>query len=242
MLTESETAIARIRGDNFRQRPAKAQVEEISDTSVREVLMRPQNLRINEVRNRVVHKNAYRPRRAEVEESSHEREVEPSLPGPDVTEVRYPQAIRSFGSEVAFDQVRSGRDTLGARAHCGTSLPPWTFTPEQRGISHQPRYSLSGAPHPECSQLEVDSRSPVGFAAISVDTGYLLGKDGVGPGPCRWRSASATTSLTFRDQPPPIRELIPVRASHSKGEGNKRKGSGLLRADPATRQKLLRRL
>jgi hypothetical protein len=77
-LTESETAIARIRGDTFRQRPAKAQVEEISDTSVRDVLMRPQNLRINELRNRVVHKNAYQPRRAEVEESSHEREVEPS--------------------------------------------------------------------------------------------------------------------------------------------------------------------
>ena len=63
-LNESETATARIRGDNFRQRPAKARVEEISDTSVRDVPMRLQNLRINELRNRVVHKNAYRPRRA----------------------------------------------------------------------------------------------------------------------------------------------------------------------------------
>jgi hypothetical protein len=34
--------------------------------------MRLQNLRINELRNRVVHKNAYRPRRAEVEECSDE--------------------------------------------------------------------------------------------------------------------------------------------------------------------------
>jgi hypothetical protein len=54
-LNESETAIARIRGDNFRQRPTKAQVEEISDASVRDVLMWLQNLRINELRNRVVH-------------------------------------------------------------------------------------------------------------------------------------------------------------------------------------------
>jgi len=67
-LDESETAIARIKDEKFGQRPAKARVEAFPDTSVRDVLLRLQNLRVNELRNRVVHKGAYRPRRAEVEE------------------------------------------------------------------------------------------------------------------------------------------------------------------------------
>jgi hypothetical protein len=41
-LDESEVVIASIRGNKFGQRPAKARVEEISDTSVRDVLMRLQ--------------------------------------------------------------------------------------------------------------------------------------------------------------------------------------------------------
>src|SRR5215210_4613959 len=36
-----------------------------------------------------------------------EREVEPALPGTDVSYVCYPQAIRSFGGEVALHQVQS---------------------------------------------------------------------------------------------------------------------------------------
>jgi hypothetical protein len=67
-LDESETAIVRIKDEKFGQRPAKARVEAFPDTSVRDVLLRLQNLRVNELRNRVVHKGAYRPRRAEVEE------------------------------------------------------------------------------------------------------------------------------------------------------------------------------
>ncbi len=74
-LDESKIANASIRGDKFGQRPAKARIEEFSDASVRDVLRRPQNLRTNELRNRVVHKNAYQPRRAVVAECSDEIRV-----------------------------------------------------------------------------------------------------------------------------------------------------------------------
>ena len=71
-LDESEVAIARIKDDDFGQRPAMARVDAFSDSSVRAVLLQLQGLRIGELRNRVVHKDAYRPRRWEVEECSDE--------------------------------------------------------------------------------------------------------------------------------------------------------------------------
>jgi hypothetical protein len=71
-LDESEVAVARIRGDNFGQRPAKTHVDVFSDSSVRAVLLQPQELRIGELRNRVVHEDAYRPRRWEIEECGDE--------------------------------------------------------------------------------------------------------------------------------------------------------------------------
>jgi hypothetical protein len=74
-LDESGLAIARIKDDNFGQRPAKARVDALSDSSVRAVLLQLQNLRIGELRNRVVHQDAYRPRRWEVEECSDEIRV-----------------------------------------------------------------------------------------------------------------------------------------------------------------------
>jgi hypothetical protein len=74
-LDESEVAIARIKGDDFGQRPAKARVDALSNSSVRAVLLQLQELRIGELRNRVVHKDAYRPRRWEVEVCSDEIRV-----------------------------------------------------------------------------------------------------------------------------------------------------------------------
>lgn len=74
-LDESEVAIARIEGDNFGQRPAKARVHAFPDSSVRAVLLQLQGLRIGELRNRVVHEDAYRPHRAEVEECDDEIRV-----------------------------------------------------------------------------------------------------------------------------------------------------------------------
>jgi hypothetical protein len=71
-LDESEVAVARIRGDNFGQRPAKAHVDAFPDSSVRAVLLQLQELRIGELRNRVVHEDAYRPRRWEIEECGDE--------------------------------------------------------------------------------------------------------------------------------------------------------------------------
>jgi hypothetical protein len=74
-LDESEVAIARIKDDDFGKRPPKALVDALSDTSLRAVLLQLQGLRIGELRNRVVHEDAYRPRRWEVEECSDEIRV-----------------------------------------------------------------------------------------------------------------------------------------------------------------------
>ena len=74
-LDESEVAIARIEGDDFGQRPAKARVEAFPDPSVRTVLLQLQGLRIGELRDRVVREDAYRPHRAEVEECGDEIRV-----------------------------------------------------------------------------------------------------------------------------------------------------------------------
>jgi hypothetical protein len=74
-LDESEVAIARIEVDNFARRPAKASVYAFPDPSVRAVLLQLQGLRIGELRDRVLHEDAYRPRRAEVEDCGEEIRV-----------------------------------------------------------------------------------------------------------------------------------------------------------------------
>ena len=74
-LDESEVAIARITDHNYARRALKGRVEALSDSSVRAVLLQLQGLRIGELRNRVVHADAYRPSRWEVEECSEETRV-----------------------------------------------------------------------------------------------------------------------------------------------------------------------
>src|SRR5215217_2798589 len=74
-LEESEVAIARIRGEDFGERPAKERVDAFADSSVRAVLLQLRGLRIGELRNRVIREDAYRPHRAEVEECAEEIRV-----------------------------------------------------------------------------------------------------------------------------------------------------------------------
>jgi hypothetical protein len=74
-LQESEGAIARIKEDEFAKRAPKGRVEALSNTSVRDVLLQVQGLRIGELRKRVVKADAYRPRRWEVEDCSEEIRV-----------------------------------------------------------------------------------------------------------------------------------------------------------------------
>ena len=66
-LDESEMAIPRIEDENFGQDVANARIAAFPDPQVRDVLLRLQDLTIGELRNKVVHKDAYRPRRSEVE-------------------------------------------------------------------------------------------------------------------------------------------------------------------------------
>lgn len=66
-LQESEVAIPRISAEKFSRNRAKANLNGISSPQVRKVLNQLQGLQIGELRNKVVHQHAYRPRRAEVE-------------------------------------------------------------------------------------------------------------------------------------------------------------------------------
>ena len=74
-LDESDVAIARIEVDNFGRRPAKERVDAFTDSAARAVLRQLQGLRIGELRDRVLHEDAYRPRRAEADDCAEEIRV-----------------------------------------------------------------------------------------------------------------------------------------------------------------------
>jgi hypothetical protein len=66
-LQASEVAIPRITTDGFRNEPSDADIENFPDAKTQDLLNGLKNLRIGELRNNVVHHDAYRPKRTEVE-------------------------------------------------------------------------------------------------------------------------------------------------------------------------------
>ena len=70
-------------------------------------------------------------------------QVQPSLPGAQVGDVRAPQPVGRLGVEVALDQVR--RDAHARHAHGGAGLAGHGDALEPRG-AHQPLHPLSGHP------------------------------------------------------------------------------------------------
>jgi len=66
-LQESAADISRIRNENFGGNPKMADVVKFPDEEVRDLLTQLQQLTIADLRNKVVHQHAYRPRRVEVE-------------------------------------------------------------------------------------------------------------------------------------------------------------------------------
>jgi hypothetical protein len=66
-LDESESAIPRIVAEKFGDRPRKAYVSAFPDAHLRDILLQLQQLETGELRNRIFHKDAYRPKREEVE-------------------------------------------------------------------------------------------------------------------------------------------------------------------------------
>src|SRR5215210_1817271 len=140
----------------------------------------------------------------------HEGEVEPSLPGPDVGDVRHPQPIRSLRGEVTLHQVGSRRGTLGPRAKGGADFPPAPSASEQPDLSHQPGHAFSGAPHAQRPKLEVDSRRPVGLSAVSVNARDLLREQSVGLSPSGRRSVSPAVETALGDLQGPAHRTHPV--------------------------------
>ena len=66
-LQPSEVAIPRITAEGFYNAPSDADIDSFPDAKIRDGLNGLKALRIGELRNDVVHHNAYRPQRAEVE-------------------------------------------------------------------------------------------------------------------------------------------------------------------------------
>ncbi len=71
-LQDCEAAISRIVDEGFGNDPKKAAVEGFTDDNTRNLIVQLQSLRIGDLRNKVVHHAAYRPRREEVENCRHE--------------------------------------------------------------------------------------------------------------------------------------------------------------------------
>lgn len=67
-LQESEAAIQKIKTELLGEDPKKKSIEGFPDVEVRDILDRLQFLKIGTLRNKVIHQQAYRPRRTEVEE------------------------------------------------------------------------------------------------------------------------------------------------------------------------------
>jgi hypothetical protein len=66
-VPEAALAIARIEPQGFGNDPPAALYEEVADPKTREALEQARDLTVGELRNYVIHKHAYRPRRSEVE-------------------------------------------------------------------------------------------------------------------------------------------------------------------------------
>jgi hypothetical protein len=65
-LAESESMIETIERDSLHRDPSEAEISTISDTDVREAVQRLRNLQVAELRNKVGHKEAYRPSADEI--------------------------------------------------------------------------------------------------------------------------------------------------------------------------------
>jgi hypothetical protein len=74
-LDESELAIPRIKAEKFGRKLDADRVDAFPDPLLRDVLLRLQNLGVDELRNRVIHKESYRPRRGEVDRCLDEIDV-----------------------------------------------------------------------------------------------------------------------------------------------------------------------
>ena len=70
-LQEGEEAIQKIKTERLGENPKKKSIEEFYDAEVRDILDRLQFLQVGTLRNKVIHQQAYRPRRAEVEDCLH---------------------------------------------------------------------------------------------------------------------------------------------------------------------------
>lgn len=66
-LEEAETAIPKIKAEQFHDTTKRDHVAAFRDAEVREVLRRLRALQTDELRNRVVHQHAYRPDKTEIE-------------------------------------------------------------------------------------------------------------------------------------------------------------------------------
>src|SRR5213080_4018135 len=105
----------------------------------------------------------HNPPRAGIEE---DREEEPALAGPDLSDVREPEVVGGLGGEVAGDPVRRGGQV--GRAAGGDESEPSSCAASQALQLHKPGDAMLADGVPRAAQGAVDSRRAVDAPALAV--------------------------------------------------------------------------
>src|SRR5438094_9288154 len=105
----------------------------------------------------------HNPPREGIEE---DREEEPALAGPDLSDVREPEVVGGLGGEVAGDPVRRGGQV--GRAAGGDESEPSSCAASQALQLHKPGDAMLADGVPRAAQGAVDSRRAVDVPALAV--------------------------------------------------------------------------
>src|SRR5438105_9840223 len=105
----------------------------------------------------------HNPPREGIEE---DREEEPALAGPDLSDVREPEVVGGLGGEVAGDPVRRGGQV--GRAAGGDESEPSSCAASQALQLHKPGDAMLADGVPRAAQGAVDSRRAVDAPALAV--------------------------------------------------------------------------
>src|SRR5207249_1941730 len=110
-----------------------------------------------------------------------DREEEPALAGPDLSDVREPEVVGGLGGEVAGDPVRRGGQV--GRAAGGDESEPSSCAASQALQLHKPGDAMLADGVPRAAQGAVDSRRAVDAPALAVHGAAPVDQDRALPVP-----------------------------------------------------------
>src|SRR4051812_28860273 len=129
-----------------------------------------------------LHRPSNEPSRVNIEDK---RQVQKTLLGVDVGDVRCPELVGCWGSKLPADQILSGNGVL---VGAGSMFPRAPDAASEPFFAHKPGHPLPGAANTDRPKLGMHSWRTVSTSAALVDLVYLTGEGGVFPAPSRWRT------------------------------------------------------